>query len=81
VIAADVQGGVRAEQCDDFIRRSAVAHHIAEVPELIHAGSGAKHSFERVNVAMDVGDDERTHGAKNQSISGGRAAAPLALTG
>jgi len=54
VVTPDIQRGVLAKQGDDFIGGPAIAHHIAEIPELINTGSRAKHSFEPVNIAVDV---------------------------
>jgi hypothetical protein len=62
MIAGEHDGGGIAQAIDALVRTCAVAHDVAEAPQLVVAVAlGGQNRFERVQVAMDVGEDKRAH--------------------
>ncbi len=63
VIAADGDGGERADEVDDLVGAAAVADGVAKVPERVKAAvGGGERGGEGFEVAVDVGEDEGAHG-------------------
>lgn len=61
MISADHGGGVFANPSDGRVRSGAVVHDVAETEQPIRVGFGSNHGPERVDVAMDVGNDKDSH--------------------
>jgi hypothetical protein len=62
VIAGENDGGGITQAIDALVGSGAVADDIAEAPQFVVAVAlGSQYRLERVQVAMDIGEDERAH--------------------
>ena len=69
VIAADGDGGERADEVDDLIGAAAVTDGVAEIPQGVEAGGrGVEGGGESFEVAVNVGEDEGAHGGRARSL-------------
>lgn len=63
VVAADGDGGERADEVDDLVGAAAVADGVAEIPDGVEAaGSGGEDGGKGFEVGVDVGENEGAHG-------------------
>jgi hypothetical protein len=64
VIAADVDSRERADGVDDFVGIGAVTDDVAEVPKFVEGAGEGEYSLEGLEIAVNVRDDEGTHGRR-----------------
>jgi hypothetical protein len=71
VVAGQAHGGVPAGQRAAVVGVGAVAHDVAQAPQLARAGvpDVVQHRLEGVPVAVDVGDDRDLHGPWGDSVA------------
>jgi hypothetical protein len=61
VIAAHHQVAEPSYAIDHFVGTGSVSHNIAEVPNHVADRRSGKNRIKRFEVAMNVGEDKRTH--------------------